>query len=124
MCIYSYDINSREECLKLLFWNSLIIAEGEEIGSQLANRSKYIRLMSQDDSREREVITHYLHTRELIMDRVAPFSGKYSMISCYHDRHISRKFRRFSEIILMSRMENIERPKAHNMTIYCAIFRK
>jgi hypothetical protein len=80
--------------------------------------------MSEDDLCQREVLTHYLHTRELIMDRVAPFSGKYSMISCDHDRHSFREFRRFSEIILMPRMENIERPEAHNMAIYCAIFRK
>jgi hypothetical protein len=80
--------------------------------------------VSEDDFCTRKVLLHYLHTRNFIVDRVTPLSGKYSMISCYHDRHLSREFRRFSEIVLMSRMENIERPEAHNMAIYCAIFRK
>ncbi len=124
MCLYPHNLYSREECPKLLFWYTLIVAEGEEIGSPFANRSKYIRLVPEDDLCEREVLTHYLHTRNLIVDRVTPLSGKYSMIPSDHDRHLLSKFRRFSEIILMSRMENIERPEAHDMPIYCAIFRK
>lgn len=124
MSFYPHNLNSREEFAKLLFWNSLIIAEGEEIRRSFANRGKYIARVSEDDFCTREVLLHYLHTRSLIVDRVSSFSRKYSMISCNHDRHISREFRRFSEIILMSRMENIERPEAHDMAIYCAIFRK
>ena len=71
--------------------------------------------MPKEYMRVREVILDYLGTRDLVMDGISSFPREHSMIPCNDDGHISPEFRRFSEIIRMSRVKEVESPKAHDM---------
>lgn len=121
----SLDLDIWELLSEEIFWNTLIITEYQEIWLIFSQWSKYIRLISENYTRRREVFHYCLETSELIIYWITSLAREYSMISCYHNRHLARKFRSLREVVLMPRMENIKSSKTHYMRIVifmCFIF--
>lgn len=89
------DFKSREDLFEFLDRNSLIIAEGEEIRTELTNRSEDILLITEDHVRLRECGSHLFKSFTFRMDRIVSLASEYAMISGDHDRHLGCIFRCF-----------------------------
>ena len=118
---YSYDLYSRKEISDLIFWDSLIVSEGEDMRSVFMNRSKYIWLMSEYHRRFWKVILDRGLACEFIVNRVSSLSREYTMISSDDDDELISEWCCFWEVVMMSWMKEVESPECHDY--FCASFR-
>ena len=98
LCLMSpnpHDLDIRKELSEFFYGNSLIITEGEEIRTELTNRSEDILLITEDHVRLWKCRLHLLESFTLRMDRIMSLSGEDSMISSNHDGHLGCIFRCF-----------------------------
>ena len=90
-----HDLDIRKELSEFFYGNSLIITEGEEIRTELTNRSEDILLITEDHVRLRECGSHLFKSFTFRMDRIVSLASEYAMISGDHDRHLGCIFRCF-----------------------------
>ncbi len=98
-----------------IFRNLLIISECKDIRLELAKWCEYILFVTQNYMSIWKRSLYYISTKLFTMDGISSFSGEYSMVSGYHNRHTSCDLLWLWEIELVPRVENIKSTKTHDM---------